>query len=113
MNQLPLRPFTGEELRDGGIQVALDSASRVQEDWAERAYEILKSYIRTQVGAFMCEHVRAYAKQFTDLSEPPSARAWGGIIQRAAREKLIKCIGTKPVENARAHRANASLWVAL
>jgi hypothetical protein len=113
---LPLfeHPFTGEELRDGGIKVAVDHADQKHEDWSDRAYEVLKNYVKSHMGSFLCEHVREYAAHNSDLPEPPTSRAWGGVFLRAARtEKIIRCIGTAKVNNPKAHKANASLWVAI
>jgi hypothetical protein len=106
-------PFTGEELRDGGIKVAVDHADQVHESWSNLAYDILKAYIKNRFDAFMCEDVRKYAKEQYDLPDAPTARAWGGVILRAKGAKLIKCIGTAPVNNPKAHKANASRWVAV
>jgi len=107
-----LLPFTGEELRNGGIQVALDSAEIRQIGWKEQAYSVLEGYIKSHMGEFMCEHVRKYAKEISDLSDPPSERAWGGIFLKASRKKLIRFVRHQKVTNPKAHCAFASVWIA-
>jgi hypothetical protein len=44
------------------------------------------------------------------IEEPPSKRAFGHIILKAAREGLITRVGYAPVKNVTAHRAFASVW---
>jgi hypothetical protein len=56
----------------------------------------------------MTEDVREASKH--QLSEPPSARAWGGIIVKAVKCGLIYRKGFRNVSNVKAHRTPASLW---
>ena len=57
----------------------------------------------------MGEDLRSYAAE-VDFDLPPHARAWGSIIQRAAKEYLIIKISTGSVKNPKAHMANAAIW---
>lgn len=104
-------PFTGAELRDGGIQVALASAEIRQAGWSEQAYSILESYLKSHLGDFMCETFRAFAEHECELVPPPSNRAYGAIIQRARKEGLIVHAGYSQVSNPKAHRTPASVWI--
>ena len=104
--------FSGEDLKNAGMNLAVKYANEVHENWAEKAYELLKQFVRSGRGKFMCEDVRDYAKVY-GLPDAPNSRAWGSLIVRAAKkDKIIKHVGFAQVKNSRAHRANASVWVA-
>lgn len=106
MDQLDL--FSGEQLRDEGIQRAIDHADSVNDKWSEKAYAFLLKWLMYQDSEFMTEDVR---KASTGLiPEPPHDRAWGGIIRKAAISGLIKKVGYRSVTNPQAHCANASVW---
>ena len=99
--------FTSPQVRrDVGIQAALDNADFDSKGWSEKALEFVKSYPGTQ---FQTEDVRQYATR-GGLPLPPNARAWGGVIVRAARLKLIRRVGYRPVSNANAHCTPAAVW---
>jgi hypothetical protein len=91
-----------------GTQRAIDHADAVHEKWSERAYKLLIEYLQEKK-RFMGEDVRAYAAE-KGFDLPPSARAWGGVIQRAAKEYVIIKIGIGTVKNPKAHLANAAIW---
>lgn len=100
----------GKQLKEDGMQRAVDHANAVHSDWSERAYNFLKGYIQKNA-MFMSEDVR-YASQGI-VPSPPSQRAWGHVIRRAAMEGLISKAGTKQVKNSKAHMANANVWKSL
>ncbi|HRG36916.1 MAG TPA: hypothetical protein PK289_00130 [Bacteroidia bacterium] len=100
-------PLTGSELRDKGISNAIGHAEFKNPGWNEQAYEFLLKYIKT-VDEFMAEDLREAAKGI--VIEPPSLRAWGGVIVRASKQKLIKRTGFRNVTNAKAHATPASVW---
>jgi len=99
----------GEDLRDEGIERAITHADYASEGWSELAYAFLKKYIESH-SIFMAEDVRQAASGIVPL--PPSNRAWGGIMVRAAHENLIYRCGFRNVKNARAHCTPAALWAA-
>ena len=99
------------KLRDGGVEKAEEHAEREWTDWKEKAYEFLKYFLDNHNGPFMAEEVRSLAA-YQDFPLPPSARAWGGIIIRAAKEGLIVRMGIQKVKNKKAHCANAAVWMA-
>ena len=101
--------FTAETERDQGIERAVSHANRECPAWSEKAYEILRAFIDGYSGQFLGEQVRVYAK-IMKLPEPPSQRAWGAIMVRAAREGFIKHVGYAQTTNPRAHAATAHLW---
>lgn len=98
---------TAEYYRDRGMRKAVDHADMVTDNWSERAYNFLREYIKTNQ-VFMTENVREASKGM--VPEPPSHRAWGAIIVRAAKEGLIRKVGYQSVMNKKAHCTPASLW---
>ena len=110
--------FTGEELANQGIKKAVDHANQVTPKWAEMAYDCFLSYLGCCPSGynFMAEDVRDFSTRHypficDGLPEPPSLRAWGGIMRRAQRAGVIRAIGTRKVVNPKAHSANATLWI--
>jgi hypothetical protein len=93
------------------MQRAVDHADRVSDKWSDRAFDLLMDFIRSlpDGAKFMTEDFRrfAYGK---GLAVPPSERAFGSIISRAAKTALIFSNGTAKVSNPKAHQANAAVW---
>ncbi len=102
-----LPPKTGEELRDQGINQALSHAEQVSDNWGDKAYILFLEFIKDRE-TFKCEDFRESVKD--KLDEPPSNRAFGSIIVRAAKAGKIKRIGFVNVLNPRAHRTPVSFW---
>jgi len=97
--------------RDAGIDKAVTHADNEIPDWSRKAYMFLiDKYLKNNDGEFQCEDVRSYAA-LVDFPLPPHARAWGGIIAKAAKDGFIQHTGIGPVRNAKAHRANAAIWI--
>ena len=97
----------GTQLRDKGIKQAIDNADDTHERWSEKAYKFLTNWIKTQY-EFMTEDVRLASEK--EIPIPPSNRAWGGIVVRAARAGLINKVGFSNVKNPKAHHTPASIW---
>jgi hypothetical protein len=95
------------QARDKGIEQAEKHANQVHDSWSDKAFEFLKSFIVNHK-KFLAEDVRYYSAGV--IPEPPSQRAWGAVIVRAAKQGLIRRVGYEQVKNAKAHRANASVW---
>lgn len=101
--------FTGKQLAEKGIKQALDNANNKSINWSTKVYCLLDTYLKTHMKPFLCEDFRKWCAG--KLETPPSKRAYGGIIQKAARNKLIKKLGITQVKNPKAHCANAGLWI--
>lgn len=106
---MQLKFLTGEELRDAGIEQAINHANEVTPDWSDMAFEKLKEYIKAFPGEFMAENFRS-EMALQDFPLPPSARAWGGVIRRAAIAGLIVRVRHQQVSNKKAHCCFASVW---
>lgn len=102
-----------EENRDNGIKRAIDHANAEILDWETMAYNFFVNvFLKHNKGIFQCEDFRAACKGV--VPDPPSLRAYGGIITRAKYAGLIIKAGPpKPVKNPNAHLANASVWRSL
>lgn len=104
-------PLTGRELAQAGMNRAIVHADEVVENWSEDAYSMFLKYI-SQFGSgyrFIGEQARTYAEAMK-LPKPPSLRAWGAIMVRAAKSGVITKVGYSQVRNSKAHGANCSLW---
>lgn len=101
--------FAAEDQRNKGIEKAVSHADWKEDDWQARAFEFLKEFLGNHNGPFMVEEVRSYAA-LLDFPLPPSARAWGAVILRAAKEKLVERCGYSQTKNVKAHRTPAALW---
>lgn len=101
--------LNGQGLAQVGMQQAVDHAEEVHDNWADKAFGFLKKYVGYTKTPFMTEDVRMASLQV--VPEPPTKRAWGMVIVRAKRAKLIRHVGYKAVSNPRAHGTPASVWV--
>lgn len=110
MSDLFNQPDYGIRLKDAGIRLASESAEMKSPGWNEMAYELLKDFITGRTEDFLCEDFREHCERM-NLTAPPSLRAYGGIIRRAAFQGLIRRIGYDHVSNPKAHGANAARWI--
>lgn len=107
LNLFNIPVISGETRRDMGIAKAIDHADKVYDKWSDKAFDFLLKYLQSST-EFMVEDIRKASIGI--VPEPPSLRAWGGIIVRAAKANLIKRIGFKNVQNEKAHCTPASVW---
>jgi hypothetical protein len=84
-------------------------ADRKIPSWSNLAYEKLKAFLIATSGEFMAEDVRTWCWG-GNLPEPPSKRAWGGVINRAANAGLIKFVRYAKTTNPKAHLTPANVW---
>lgn len=97
-------------LKDRGMRIAKENADIKIDGWSQQAFDFLKEFISFQEAPFMAEDVWMSAE--CDVPEPPSKRAWGAIIARAARQGLIRRVGYRETKNPWAHKTPATLWEA-
>jgi hypothetical protein len=107
---LQLDILTAIEERDKGIEKAVTHANDVVDNWSDKAYSLLLEFIDSVPGEFMVEDLRAYAAM-KDFPLPPSARAWGHVILRAARNGVVESNGFGKTKNKKAHRTPAAMWL--
>lgn len=94
---------------DGMLRSSLNADSKIP-GWNECAFEALRQFLNSiNDNTFMAEDIRAWASTW-GLDNPPSKRAWGAVINRAAKEKLIVFCGYSKTSNPTAHATPAGLW---
>lgn len=104
---------SGVELRNDGMQLSLFNADDKVPEWSVQARWHLERFLRLYPDRkFQAEDLRAWAYQ-RGLPKPPNHRAWGAIISRAKRERLIQFVGYENVENPKAHATPAAVWVSV
>lgn len=93
--------------RDRGIKRAAEHAGK---QWQERALGYVREYVATHRGPFLCEDVRGYADH-RDFEHPPTAKAWGGVMQTAARRGIVVADGWAPAQSS--NLSAKRLWKSL
>lgn len=83
---------TPRERRDDGMQRAVDHADHVEPTWSTMASDMLAEFLEmTPVAAktgFLTEFFLDFARS-RSLPDPPDRRAFGAVMNRAARKGLI------------------------
>lgn len=81
------------ERGEAGIYSAIEHAERFVEGWKVEAYDYLCRFARVNRGRdFLAEEIAPWAYE-QGCNYPPDARAWGGIIQKAGRLRIIEQTG--------------------
>lgn len=99
--------FASAQARNEGMAIASDHAEACYNGWNDVAYNFLVSFLSTR-STFMTEDVREASDGI--VPNPPSNRAWGSVVVRAAKNGLIERIGYGEVSNKKAHCTPASIW---
>lgn len=84
------QPDLFEVRRDTGIARAVDHADRVVNSWSEDCYRMLVAYAPGR--EFIAEQFTEFALG-AGLPAPPTKRAFGGPIRRAALAGVIRRVG--------------------
>jgi hypothetical protein len=71
--------------REAGMTAALEHAGN---DWKSEAYTFLIGFAKAN--PVFCGEQVSDAHIAAGLSQPPDLRAWGGLYQRAIRERVIE-----------------------
>lgn len=102
---------SGRDLARDGMATAEEHANLVHEDWSFQAATKLTEFLSERdVGdKFMAEDFRTWATE-QGLPRPPSNRAFGSVIAKAARAGMIAKAGYRAVKNPLAHCTPATLW---
>ena len=99
-------------LKQAGIEQALVHAEDVSPQWRNKAFNALTEYLREHPKGylFQVEDFRKWALLNEKIQDPPSARAYGGIIVRAANQSIIRRDGFASTKSKTAHGAVAAQW---
>lgn len=96
--------------RDLGIARSERSAG---DAWQDRAIGYVKEWIaRGNRGAFLCEDVRCFAES-RGFEAPPTKKAWGAVVQRAARENIIRRAPCRYLPANSSNRSPKCAWEAV
>lgn len=101
----PKRP-TGAELRDAGMQRAVDHADREIPSWQDLALDAFRAYARAH-REFTTEDVRLGSP---NVPTPPDKRAWGHVARRACREMVVQRIGLTQAKSPTVHAMYVTLY---
>ena len=107
--QLTIEHEIARRQAERGMHRALERAADGLPEWPELAYWFLRAYAGRHERFAGWMVVRAAAAS-PDFPSPPNAKAWGGVIQRAAREGLIARCGT--ARDPHRHCNPIPLWAA-
>lgn len=97
MNQLALE----------GMQRAEQSANNTHYKWSDTAYSFLIDYSK-KYSSFMMEDVILASKG--SVPEPPTNRAWGSVVRKAAKEGKLVNLGFQKKKSEGSHSTPAVLW---
>ena len=86
--------------RAKGHAAAKRSADRAGMAWQDHAITYLCSYVRNCLTPFLAEDVVQFACRDGLCPEPPDARAWGHVMQRAKRMGLIEPCGYRAARSS-------------
>jgi hypothetical protein len=106
MQNLQINLRFGKDLVTMGATAA---AANAGDYWFDCAYELFVAFAK-QRNEFLTEDVRIFAHEEMGLPLPPDGRAWGAIVLRACRAKLIKRVRYAPQKSANCHAGLVSVW---
>jgi hypothetical protein len=88
--------------RDTGMALAVEKADRDHEGWSHDAIEVVRQFCKSHGAGhqFLAEDIRLYAETLELLERPENERAWGAVMQRAAREGIIRKVGYAPARTS-------------
>lgn len=103
----------GQQLAIFGADTAAAHADRVSGGtWSDKAWDYLVNFGRAQQGKpFMAEDVRVHAEMRQAIPKPPDKRAWGSVVMRAAKARLIRRVAFAPNKSPTCHASPKSVWV--
>lgn len=91
-----------------GIDRAVSAADRAIAGWSDLALRYVRLYATQNRGKQFIGYEIVQASIAAGIIQPENAKAWGAPIQRAAREGLIRKVGTAPDPNR--HGNPVTLW---
>lgn len=93
-----------------GINRAVEHAEEVTPGWSDVAFQFVKLHAMRNKGARMTGYEIVQAALQYGVPKPPTDKAFGGPIQRAARSGILKKVGTVADPNPNRHGSEVALW---
>lgn len=101
-----------KEKAQEGIEQAVSHAEKEKPGWSANAYEFIRLHCIRNKGKRFTGFEVVQASIAYGLDQPPNPRAWGGPLQKAARNRLIVRVGTVADPNPERHGSDVPLWEA-
>jgi len=102
--------FAAQQAARDGAQRAADNADATTlTNWTAQAGELVREYAM-RFPYFMAEDVRAWAHGQHGLPLPPDGRAWGAVMQNAARAAWVERAGISSTRSTDYHASPKTLW---
>lgn len=107
-------PATQAEKGEAGMRAAEDHAERDEPGWKGEALRYLRRFVAENRGRdFLAEEIAPWAYE-RGCTKAPDDRAWGGIIQRAGRLKIMEQTGLAAKNKLSGHSSTwRPLWRAV
>lgn len=97
------KQMTGQELKERGIQQAVDHADRDNKDWSASIIQELRKWVSRQSQVFAIEDFRRHITvRHPDLL-PPTPNAWGYLSRAALNLKIVRHIGYRKAKSPKTH----------
>lgn len=103
----------GEELAEAGAATAAAHANSKSAGWLARATGLAEQFViaHVDVPSFQATDIRAFAEEH-GLPAPPDARAWGHVMRRLKKERVIESVGTGKSADPKQHNGFITEWKA-
>lgn len=96
--------------RDRGMRRAAEHADAVIDSWQEKAAAQLQIFVRQRQGApFLAEEFVSWSR--FRVPAPPDGRAFGAVLQRAAKSRWIEKCGYAAAKSS--NMSPKVLWIGL
>lgn len=95
---------------DDGMRRSLENAESEIAGWGDLAFRYIEFFCSTRKGKRFIGRDVVIASKDYGLIQAPNDKAWGAVIQRAAKYKLIVRVGT--TKDANRHGNPIPLWEA-
>lgn len=108
--QLDIMQAIARSQAEEGMRRSLEHAEAELDNWGDIAFEFLKAYARSHE-SFAGWMVVRKSENDGHFPTSPNAKAWGAVIHRAARLKIIERVGT--TKDPHRHGNPIPLWRSL
>ena len=95
-----------------GIDRAVAHAERDVPGWSDVAYEFIRLHAMQNRGKRFTGYEIVQAALAYGVPKPPTDKAFGGPLQRAARAQVLRKVGGVPDPNPERHGSMVPLWEA-
>jgi hypothetical protein len=110
--QLQREMNLGEELAIAGGATAAAHADSQSAGWLARATGLAEQFVLEDTDKpeqFQAMHIRAYAERH-GLPSAPDARAWGHVMRRLKKKRVIEPVGTGKSSDPKQHNGFITEW---